>query len=522
MKTAAKRASILVSLVMALSIFAVSVLAATGTIKTKTAGSSITMRKSASTSASSLAKIKDGSKIEIVSKTKDGKWYKIKYNNKTGYVQKDYVTVGSSTTATSASSDTLTGTVLKKSYFYKTASTKGTKVGTVAKGESVTITKQTKSYYQIKTSKGKSGYIVKANVRANAAVVEYKPGDKMGVYTNAAITKPASVANSKEELWNAISYHLTQFETSFTVTVSKNYNGDWMPTKMSALEYSYVDGNIDIEEANVDDKGQIAFKFKAAYNEAGRLIKSLRDKKELSASDTKALELKAVVDKALKEVDGKSAYQKVVGLHDFVVKTAAYDDDMSKVSYSAYGSLVKGKASCQGYMEAFGLLASAAGIENRCVWANSRMEGGTGSHGFNKVKIDGKWYNVDCTVDDQKPDVKGRALKTYLLVTDKVSQQRYQWDTTRYPASKTDNNWHKRNKLVATSQSSLESLVKAGAQKKEKYISVWVADYSKNSSKYNTAFAKKISGVKSVKVTVTGAADSVKNWGTAILFTMSY
>ena len=527
MKNAAKRFSIVLSLVMTLCLFAVSVLAAAGTVKTKTAGSTVTLRKTASTSGASLGSIKDGTKIEIVSQTKDGKWYKVKANNKTGYLMKEYVTrsasTGSSSTKTGSSasaSSELKGTALKKAYFYKTASTKGTKVGTVNKGETFTVTSQTKSYYKIKTSKNKVGYIVKSNVKTSKAVVEYKPGDSFGVYSNSAIKKPADIVTSKEAFWNAISYHLTQFETSFTVKV-KGYQGDWMPSKMSMLEYAYVDGNINIEEGAVTD-ASTEFKFKVAYNEAGRLIKLLRDKQQPDANDTKVVELKAVVDKALKEVQGKSEYQKIVGLHDFVVKTASYDDAMSAISYSAYGALVKKKASCQGYMEAFGVLASAAGIENRCVWANSLMRDGTGSHGFNKVKLSGKWYNVDCTVDDQRPDVSGRAIKTYLLVTDTVSKQRYKWDTTRYPASTTDNNWHKRNKLVATNQAQLESLVKAGAKKKEKYISVWVDKYS--ASKFKTGFASKIPGVKSVKTTITGAAPSLKlsTYKTALLFTVTY
>lgn len=514
--------SAFLAVVLMLTIFASLASAATkGTVKTQTAGSSVSLREKASTSAKKLATIKDGASVEVTAKS--GNFYKVKVDGKTGYIQKDYVKLSSGTSSSSSSSNTsstsgkLTGTVNKAAYVYKSANTKSTKVATAKKGSTLEVQSQTTSYYKVKTSDGKTGYILRKYVNLNQTA-KAKPGDPTGVYKNASISKPPDVVSTKLELWNAISYNLTQFKTSFTINV-QNFSAEMMPTKLSDLEYAFVDGNIDLQAGAPGANGVTPYTFTVKYNPAGRVLDAMQNKKDIPATDTEATALKAVVDKAVKSVNGKSEYQKAVELHDYVVLNVGYDEAMTAVSFGAYGALVKGLGSCQGYMESIGLLYSAAGLENRMVWANSKVSG-TGTHGFNKVKVDGKWYNVDATVDDPKPNVKDRVYRGYLLVTDKISAQRYDWDSVRYPASTTKNSWHYRNKQVATSQSELEALVKKGVQNKDKYITVWVEGYT--SSKYKTSFASKLSGVSGVKVSRLGTASGVSNPDDLIIFLMTY
>ena len=65
-------------------------------------------------------------------------------------------------------------------------------------------------------------------------------------------------------------------------------------------------------------------------------------------------------------------------------------------THTAYGTLVAGKAVCDGYAKAFALLCNYGGIE---AWTESGYFEGT-SHAWNGVKIDGKVYYCDPTVDD--------------------------------------------------------------------------------------------------------------------------
>ena len=63
----------------------------------------------------------------------------------------------------------------------------------------------------------------------------------------------------------------------------------------------------------------------------------------------------------------------------------------------AVGALVDGEANCQGYSDAFRLLAALAGLEVR---KQSGVDGNGELHDWNVVRLNGKWYIVDTTWDD--------------------------------------------------------------------------------------------------------------------------
>mgnify|MGYP000202351725 FL=1 len=61
---------------------------------------------------------------------------------------------------------------------------------------------------------------------------------------------------------------------------------------------------------------------------------------------------------------------------------------------SAESALTRGTGTCQAYESAYSQLLSAAGIEN--AETRDKYDG----HTWNAVKMDGQWYQVDCTWDD--------------------------------------------------------------------------------------------------------------------------
>ena len=77
------------------------------------------------------------------------------------------------------------------------------------------------------------------------------------------------------------------------------------------------------------------------------------------------------------------------------------------------------------------------------------------NHGWNKVKVDGNWYNLDVTWDDPVPDKKGHISYGYFLVSDSQLAKTHSWNDaglpkatdTRYQfisnmwASDTENEW---------------------------------------------------------------------------------
>lgn len=66
--------------------------------------------------------------------------------------------------------------------------------------------------------------------------------------------------------------------------------------------------------------------------------------------------------------------------------------------FTAYGALVKGSAVCEGYAHAMCMLLNRVGIE--CYYANGYGE--NAPHMWNTVKIDGNWYHLDSTWDDNE------------------------------------------------------------------------------------------------------------------------
>ena len=135
---------------------------------------SLTVRKNASTSSEALGYLKNGSKVEIVSKS--GSWYKIKYNKGYGYVYKDYIRETSTSNGNSNNNSnsgnsvnvaTKEGVVVNiKSILTvrKSESTSSEALGYLKNGSKVEIVSKSGSWYKIKYNKG-YGYVYKDYIK---------------------------------------------------------------------------------------------------------------------------------------------------------------------------------------------------------------------------------------------------------------------------------------------------------------------------------------------------------------------
>ena len=107
----------------------------------------------------------------------------------------------------------------------------------------------------------------------------------------------------------------------------------------------------------------------------------------------------AAVDQVLK--DGMGEEEKVKAIHDYLIYHANYvnNGDYSTAENWAYGAggvLLHKEGVCQSYAFAFYMMAISAGLE--CRFVSGTADGG--GHAWNQVKVDGKWYYIDCTWDD--------------------------------------------------------------------------------------------------------------------------
>ncbi|MFC4780420.1 SH3 domain-containing protein [Eubacterium multiforme] len=155
---------------------------------------SLTVRKDSSTSSKSLGYLKNGEKLEIVSKS--GSWYKIKYKGSYGYVYGEYVKVTnessskpenkpSSKPENKPSESIKEGKVVNITTSLtvrKDSSTNSKSLGYLKNGEKLEIVSKSGSWYKIKY-KGSYGYVygeyVKiTNENSGSSKPENKPNNK--------------------------------------------------------------------------------------------------------------------------------------------------------------------------------------------------------------------------------------------------------------------------------------------------------------------------------------------------------
>ena len=152
---------------------------------------------------------------------------------------------------------------------------------------------------------------------------------------------------------------------------------------------------------------------------------------EFTESDTAKAKAKAVVGQIVKS--SMSDYECVKAIHDYLIKNVNYDvnsiengsiDENNHPSHTAEGALCNNLAVCDGYAKAFELMCAEAGIYAYMMYGEGINEDGTKeSHAWNVVKVNGEWYQVDCTWDD--PIIGGEVVTDgtniiymYFLLTD--------------------------------------------------------------------------------------------------------
>ena len=135
---------------------------------------------------------------------------------------------------------------------------------------------------------------------------------------------------------------------------------------------------------------------------------------------------------------GASDYDKVKAIHDYLCTRLVYAN--TQRAHTAEGAFYDdNKAVCEGYAEAFQILAERFGLTSVMVSGDAiNSSGSPEGHKWNMVKMeDGKWYLVDVTWDDQTSGIH----YTYMLsgkdtmgFHKKQSEERAEDDLLKYPS----------------------------------------------------------------------------------------
>ncbi len=144
------------------------------------------------------------------------------------------------------------------------------------------------------------------------------------------------------------------------------------------------------------------------------------------------------------EAEGKSDYEKVKIIHDWIVNNTryAYDEYLSKkykitdkiTAHMPLAIFKYGKGVCQSYAEAFNILAKEVGLSSILISGKAYGLNGLGGHAWNLVNIDGKIYHIDTTWDDPISSTGEDMLRyDYFLIDDTKMSKDHTWDKGKYP-----------------------------------------------------------------------------------------
>ncbi|MCR5784122.1 MAG: hypothetical protein K6G40_00575 [Eubacterium sp.] len=117
--------------------------------------------------------------------------------------------------------------------------------------------------------------------------------------------------------------------------------------------------------------------------------------------------------------------EKVKAIHDYLCNNCKYVSSGDKLNYTAYGCLVNGEATCQGYSGAFNMLLHLCGIRSIAI---TGKVSGTTNHAWNYAYVDGKYLYYDVTWDDD--DTNSKILTTYYGVDASVIGKDHTFDST--------------------------------------------------------------------------------------------
>ena len=110
---------------------------------------------------------------------------------------------------------------------------------------------------------------------------------------------------------------------------------------------------------------------------------------DITASAQKVLDKK--VNEWLSDISNDmSDYEKALYAYIKLIENCAYNA-CEKESATAYGAIVNEYAQCEGFANGYSYLLDKLNIPNRVVTSRASR------HGWNLVKIDGKWYHCEPT-----------------------------------------------------------------------------------------------------------------------------
>jgi hypothetical protein len=295
----------------------------------------------------------------------------------------------------------------------KTASTASVKPKTNAETKKAASTKVETGNQNIK----KIAIDQSAQSGASRAVTQSKPSASS--YTH---IDQRSGYNSLTDIPSQNLYKMI-LASAYEVALQPNSQGYYPTARIELGKVRLTEAQIRIAlMAVLNDNPQIfwlANAYSYGYNNTDTVVQ-LYSAVSQSQCNTMIQQLNQKVSAVIQAMPaGLSELNREIYLADYLMKhcvynTAAAADSSLWKAFTSYGALVEGNVVCEGYSRSMQLLSSYAGLA--CVLVTGQSDGV--NHMWNVIRIDGNWYHLDNTWDDNDP-----TIYNYFNVTDAVIRQ---------------------------------------------------------------------------------------------------
>lgn len=131
-------------------------------------------------------------------------------------------------------------------------------------------------------------------------------------------------------------------------------------------------------------------------------------------------------------------YERIKAIHDYIANNVKYDVDRNENntdkynSYTAYGPLYEGFATCNGYTDLMAIFLTKMGYDNyKVATTPNEISYSSTGHIWNAVYVNDEWLHIDLTWDDPvSSDGKDYLFHTYFLVTTDAMQEADKGETS--------------------------------------------------------------------------------------------
>ena len=134
-------------------------------------------------------------------------------------------------------------------------------------------------------------------------------------------------------------------------------------------------------------------------------------------------QINKVVDNVIREkiTNSTPTKEKIKIIHDYIIDNTEYDklkyenkEDTTYKSNTAYGVLIEGFGTCNGYADAMAIFLDKMNVINYKI--------SNDEHIWNLVYLEGKWYHLDLTWDDPISDMNINRDTYFLITTDTLEK----------------------------------------------------------------------------------------------------